>query len=318
MLVAALWTSSASAALRSPTLAQKLERKVSVTWQGQQLGVALERLTSTAQIALWFDRRVDRQQVLAIQLVDVPLVQALERIAQQQSLGFTRLDNLVYFGPLQSAQELPALIQQAHGQLAKTPKKRRRRWLKKEATTWPRLSEPRSLAESWLRATGVQLLGSEQIPHDLWPEQTLPPLARVDRLVLLLAGFDRTCKIATDGKTCEIVPISRPVQRTHQEPALKTKLPKKTRPRRSSRSTPHQRYTLRLENQPLGHILDQFARQLQLEIVWALDRKQQAREQLVSCDVQNVELDELLGKVLSPAGLKHQRQGKQITIETQP
>jgi len=321
MLVAVLMFRGAFAAKRSPTFERRLQRKVSVTWQGQQLAVALERLAGAGPIRLWLDRRVDRQQTVTMQCVDLPLVQALAKITQQQSLGLTQLENLVYIGPQQTALALSTLIRQARDPLAKTPTTIRKRWLRTEATTWPRLSEPRTLAESWLSDAGLQLIGSAQIAHDLWPEQSLPPLALVDRLVLLLAGFDLTCKIASDGKSCEVVPISRPLT-THPSPHPSQQTRQRPLPpapqRHLSQELSHQRFTLRLENQQLGRVLDQFAQQLQLEVVWALEHKKSVREQLVSCDLQHVELDELLQSVLTQAGLQHQRQGKRVTIEVQP
>ncbi len=309
MIVMTLLAGSLSAARHSQTFEQKLQRKVSVTWQGQQLVLALERLASTGQITLWLDRRVDHQQTVTLQCVDLPLVQVLEKIAQQQSLGFARLDRIIFLGPEQTALELPTLIRQARVPLANSPAAIRKFWLRKKNTTWSRLSEPRTLAESWLREANVSLNGSEQIPHDLWPAQSLPPLALVDRLVLLLSGFDLTCQIASDGKRCEIVPITRPLKLVRQRPGQKSP------PRNSTQGASHKRFTLRLENQPLGRVLDQFAKQLQLEIVWAFERKQ-VKERLVSCEVQNIELDELLQSLLSPAGLQHHRDGKRVTIQT--
>ena len=303
-------TSPSAFAKSSVVLEQKMQHKVAVTWQDQQLAVALQRLTDAGEIPLWLDRRVDRRQTVTMQFADLPLTEALGKIAEHQSLGFVQLENLVYFAPQQTALELPTLIHQARNQLAKLPTKQKRRWLRKDATTWPRLSEPRTLAESWLREADLQLLGSKTIPHDLWPAQSLPPLALLDRLVLLLAGFDLTCKIAPDGASCEIVPISRPLKLIPQRRA-QANLRKKT-----PRAPSHQLFTLRLENQPLGKVIDQFARQLQLEVAWKVEPTEKLRKQLISCDVKNAELDALLQNVLLPAGLQHQREGKRVTIQT--
>ncbi len=313
-------TSNVSAARRSPTFEQKLQRKISITWQGQQLATALERLTSTGQITLWLDRRVDRQQTVTMQCVDQPLVLTLEKLAQQQSLGFTRLKTIVYVGPQQTALELSTLMGQARSQLKKLPRQTRKHWLHTEATTWPRLSEPRALAESWLGEARIKLTGGEQIPHDLWPEQSLPPLALVDRLVLLLAGFDLTCEITLEG--CEVVPIGRPLIARPLKRARRRIVPKIASPQIQSQKSPRgisrQRFTLRLENQPLGKVLDQLAQQLQLEVVWDLAGEKPTRKQLVSCDVQNVDLDVLLSQILTPASLQHHRDGKQIIIRAKP
>ncbi len=317
LLAAILMLASSGFAAQNSTLQQKLHRKVSVTWQGQQLAVALERLAGAGEITLWLDRRVDRQQAVSMQCVDLPLVQALEKVAKQQSLGFTQLENLVYIGPQQSAEELDTLLAQARDRLAKLPATVRKRWLKKQPVTWPHLSEPRALAMMWLEEAGFQILGDEKIPHDLWSEQSLPPLALVDRVVLLLVGFDLTCEIADDGKSCKVVPIARPLKLLPQRRRPRRQTPQ-AQPAKLPLAPARQLLTLRLENQPLGRVLDHFAKQLQLEVTWELEEKERSRAQLVSCDVQKVGLDTLLQSLLSPAGLQHQRDGKQITIRAQP
>ena len=303
-------------AQRSASFELRMRNRISVTWQDQELGSALERLTSAGRISLWLDRRVDRQQTISIQLANVALKDAIQRIAEQQSLGFTRLESLVYVGPQQSALELETLLGRASEQLAKTPTKMRRRWLQSEEVTWPRLSEPRSLAESWLRRAEVRLIGGDMIPHDLWPQQTYPSLALVDRLVLLLAGFDRTCNISPDGMSCEVVPIPRPLKLAESRTERK-----KPGASRSKTATSLQRFTLRLKNQPLGRVLDQLAQQLQLDVRWEdakPDNVKAVRARLASCDVKNVDLDELLESVLSSVDLQHQRDGKTVTIRDAP
>ncbi|MGI9326237.1 MAG: hypothetical protein ACR2PZ_13530, partial [Pseudomonadales bacterium] len=204
-------------AQETATFKQKLRRQVSVTWQGQELATALQRLARAGQISLWLDRRVDRQQEISIKIVELSLADALQHIAQQQALGFVPLKNIAYGGPQQTALELPALIRDARDQLRRASAKYRQRWLREEAVQWPRLTEPRALVKSWLDKAEVELLGSDQIAHDLWAAQELPAMALVDRLVLVLAGFDLTCAIRADGRSCEIVPITRPLKQARLE-----------------------------------------------------------------------------------------------------
>jgi hypothetical protein len=89
-------------------------------------------------------------------------------------------------------------------------------------------------------------------------------------------------------------------------------------PRASRPSKPAgQRFTLKIENQPAGRVIDQLARQLQLVVEWdaALEKSPKlGREASVSCDVHEADLDELLTAVLSPAGLVFERDGKRLSI----
>jgi hypothetical protein len=310
-------TTCAAFAQETATFQQKLRRQVSVTWQGQQLAAALQRLARAGQIPLWLDRRVDRQQEISIQLVEVSLAEAMNHITQQQALGFLPLKNIAYGGPQQSAQELPALIRQAREQLRGASAKYRKRWLREESVQWPRLTEPRALVELWLRDAEIELIGIDRIAHDLLPEQELPPLALVDRLVLVLSGFDLTCAIRADGRSCEIVPIRRPQNRPRQG-TLPKRSPGDGAKRKSTskaKSKTSQRFTLKLENQRLGNVLDQLEEQLGLEVAWSTSEQVGGREQLVSFEVQEVELDQLLRSLLAPLGLQHSRDGNRVRIE---
>jgi hypothetical protein len=205
---------------------------------------------------------------------------------------------------------------------------------------------------------GVVIIGEEQIPHDLWPARSLPSLAALDRVLLILAGFDLTCELSPDGKQLRVTPIKRPVEITRRytarqkrmpafEQAL-SKLPPQSRrdrgdqlevsarwedherlrgairgpsePRRpggKSTAAQAQRFTLKIENQPVGRVLDQLARQLNLNVVWSTNPPA-GQQALISCDVRQVDLDGLLEAILEPAGLTSRREGQTVTIQPAP
>jgi type II secretory pathway component GspD/PulD (secretin) len=95
---------------------------------------------------------------------------------------------------------------------------------------------------------------------------------------------------------------------------------------RPSRSTPaqstpaqsiEQRYTLRVDQQPVGTVL----RQLGQQLGWNVDIDQAAikaaglsLDQRVSFSVQDATIDGLLDALLKPAGLGYQRDGQELTV----
>ena len=367
--VISLWTATVFAQQAPLTtrqqLTERLQRQVSVTWQGQELGRALNRLAASQQIVLWLDRRVDPRQSVDIQLTDVPLQQALEETAQHYGLGVARLDRIVYVGPAKSAREVATLSQRAHDSLDGVPEANKRQWLQTKPLRWPRLSEPRALLTELLAEDHIQLLGSQRIAHDLWPAKKLPPLPLVDRVVLILLGFDLTCEIGPDGRTCTVAAIQRPVVLSRQYklsgnqrkllariarevPQAQLKVNDQTltavgrwedqlqlrrllsapgpisasgRPRARGKKDSQQVYSLRLRNQPVGRVMDQLAAQLKLKVVWndqQLAAAKRSRKTPVSCDVHEVDLDELLQSILAPAGMQYRRNGRQVEIEAAP
>jgi hypothetical protein len=78
-----------------------------------------------------------------------------------------------------------------------------------------------------------------------------------------------------------------------------------------------QRFTLRIENKPVGAVIDQLAKQLKLEVTW--DAALQAgakprRNALISCEVREANVDDLLKATLAPANLAFHRDGQRIAI----
>lgn len=323
-LLVAVWTwpvvASAENASSPRELASRLQQPISVTWQGQELGQALKRLAAAQQIFLWIDRRVNTQQLVDAELSDLPLQQAFEEIASRHQLGARQFGPLLYVGPQQSSLELAQLAQQVRTAVKRTSRRQQRHWFKAEPFGWPRLSQPRQLLQELLASAEVRLDESEAaIPHDLWRAQELPPMTMVDRAVLLLIGFDLTCQISQDGKSCAVVPIRRTTGKQGVlslpwlEPTSRRRNPKPRRPQTGNRQV----YSLKLKNQPLGRVLDQLAKQLKLEVEWdkqPLGASSAIRDKLVSCDLENVDLDVLLKSILEPAGLHCRREGQRITV----
>ncbi|NOY29325.1 MAG: hypothetical protein GXP28_03850 [Planctomycetes bacterium] len=294
-----------------------LGRHVTVAWQGQHLSTVLRRLSKTQGFFIWLDRRVDPQQTVEAHFSEVPIQHVLEQLAEKHSLGISVLDNLVYVGPTQSARELPTLLRRARAPLAKAPSSARRRWLTKEPATWPRLSQPRDLLTSMMEQAEVKLQGDEKIIHDLWSSKPLPRLALIDRAVLILIGFDLTCHISADGDSCEVVPIKRPVVLDRPSRISKNSSKEASKPSTHAKK----RYSLQLKNQAVGGVIDQLADQLNLQIVWDQELRDDAsrsQQTLVSCDMKDVPLDDLLSGILSPAGLTFRRDGKKIEITASP
>jgi hypothetical protein len=291
-------------------------QRITAIWREQQLSTVLERIASTVSTPLWLDRRVNPRQVVNAQFTDVPFQEALAELAGEHDLGVAQIGDIMYVGPRSTARGLTTLSHQAHAALRTAPAAQRKKWLQAAPWSWPRLSEPRALLADLVLQANMELVGGELVPHDLWPARKLPPLALVDRVMLVLAGFDLTCEISPDGKTCRVVPIEYPLPDAGDD----------ARPRlsdssqRKSSADARRQFSLRLENRSVGQVLEQLAGQLQLEVSWndaSLRAKNLTRETLVSCDVVNADLDGLLRGILQPAGLAFTREGRHVEIHAE-
>jgi hypothetical protein len=221
---------ASSASTATPTLAEaglvrRLQQRVTLTWTDQQLADGLVRLGEVQDLPLWLDRRADagREYDLAINnrsLADVlgSLVDSHGDSAREWGIGWTALRTIVYVGPADAAREIATLSELARQAIAKAPADVRRRWLTPTPWEFPRLSEPRALLNEAVSAAGAKLRTGAELPHDLWPARSLPAIAPIDRVVLVLAGFDLAAEISADGRSLRAVPIKRPVQMTRTLP----------------------------------------------------------------------------------------------------
>ncbi len=292
----------------------------------------------------------------AASLDDILQAIAAETSGAPTRLGYSRLGALVYLGPREAAEQLRTVAAVREREAGRLPAAMRGALLRKESVTWPRLTEPRLLITALLERTGWRVSQSERIPHDLWPAGSLPELTLAEQLTVLLIGFDLSFKLDGGSRTIEIVPLT-PVtisrryrtvgNASEQVTELNQQLPTaaarvegnslrldgriedherlaellqrstertdRNRPRRPTKKV----YTLRVEEQPVGKVLNELAARLQ----WQLDIDEAAiraagltLETRVSFSVENSDEDELLESLLSPAGLDYRRVGGQLKI----
>lgn len=350
-LIAVAGTYFLAADLIAAPHGSNVSRRITANWQGQELGVVLERISLTSGSFVWIDRRTDPQQLVNAQFTSATLPQVFDQLAKSNSLRWSAWEGIVYVGS-RSADEVATLLAIGRDKASRLPPETRERWLRVESTTWSRLSDPREILTSWLKTSDIRLSGLELLSHDLWETKRLPPMPLVDRVTLLLAGFGMTCDISPDGKTCHIVRIEQPVKivreydagnrarqlveeyRTSPRVAINRRGDKvqiagrwedhqrakeilggtstRGEQRRSTPRSARNVFSLRMENQPVGKVIDQLARQLGLEVVWKADVED--RNTLVSCEVSDGTLSELLTAVLNPAGLEFELKEKRLEV----
>jgi hypothetical protein len=197
---------------------RRLQRRISITWSGQSLSLALAGLADHEDLNVWLDRRVDPEQTIELALQDVNYQEVLTELARSCGLQLAYVGDVVYLGPKNVAEEIMALREKLHAELEGGPKNLRKYWLHKSVWSWPRLSEPRKLLQELFSGTPIKLQGVEQIPYDLWDARQLPQMTRLDRTILFLVGFDLMLDSVSIMKECRVVPIDRPVLITRQYP----------------------------------------------------------------------------------------------------
>lgn len=334
---------------------QQLRTSTTGSWTGVPVVQVLRSLSTAQRVAIVLDRHVDPHGKVELSVTEEPLSVVLGRIAVQQGQGTSQLDAVVYVGPLGVAERLRTLRALLHEQMRELPAAARRPLVERRAWRWEDLATPRELlAQLAAQAKGVTIEGLEQIPHDLWRGADLPPLAWIDRLLLVAVQFDLTCQIASAGTTVRLVPLPEHVEISRSYPghgqaaALAQKWSKQVpasrvsadgdrvtvvglvedhdlleeaqrsgSARRTTVKQGKQVFKLSVEKAPVRQVLRQLEQKLSLEFHWdeaALQQAGRSLDALVTFKVENASLDELLAAVLEPAGLTFSRQERRVQI----
>jgi hypothetical protein len=321
---------------------QALLQPAGVLWSDTPLRQALTNLGAAQRVAVLIDRRVDPGQELTLAVQDTSLRQIFELVAERQGLGVTFLGSLVYLGPPQYTARLRTLAELHREESRKLPTSSQRLFSLPRTFGWSDFDAPREILDRLSESSGVEIVGLEQVPHDLWAQADLPGMALTDILTVILGQFELTFKFASEGTGVMVVPLpdnvalvrsypgGRQVQRLAQRwaasfPEAEIKVQGSTiwvralleiheemagheRPAVPSepRSTDlERRYTLDLKDQPVGPVLEQLCRQLGLRLVLdsrAIEQAGLSLDKRVTVSVTEVSAEELFRQIAGAAG----------------
>lgn len=179
-------------------LRDQLATPIGVNWVDNPVRQGLANLSRSQQVAIFLDRRVDPGRRVTLACEETPLEEVLRRIADELELGQCIVDSVVYIGPKATAERLPTLSMVKKDQARKLPPAMVKRLAERKPFAWEMLAAPRELIEKLAGEISAQSPDLAFFPHDLWPASEWPAMSAIDRLTLLLAGFDLTFDLTLD------------------------------------------------------------------------------------------------------------------------
>lgn len=335
-----------------PDLQRKLAEPTNLAWSGRPLRLGLANLSRASGVAILLDRRIDPGQLLELTLNDVPLKQALERIAAEHGAAVSWFGPLAYLGPEPSARRLRTLAAMQRADSAQLPLPARRALARERPWRWDDLATPRDLLAGLAVEADLPIENLDRVPHDLWASADLPPLTLSDRLTLVAVQFDLVFLVDESGRTLTLEPLPGEivVERTYpggpraQETANRWSrlapdsrievrsgrivvrglvedherlVPPKAPSPAAPLDTATKLYTLTVRDKPLEAVLAHLEAQLKLDMRINNEAIEQAGISLsdnISFEVKDATLDELLAATLEPAGLAFRRQGQIVEV----
>jgi hypothetical protein len=341
-----------------PALQKNLAESVDILWAENPMRQALESMARNKNVAVLLDRRIDPGRKIDISLRQTPLKDALETIAQKYNLGISMVGPVIYFAPPETARTVRSLVALRREEVRRLAPGTAKKFFEQKSIVWDNLTTPRELLQKLGSENGIQIAGLDQIPHDLWAAADLPPLELIERITLIAGQYDLTFQVSADGKRITLLPVPQRVELARSYPAGRqaqqtaknfASLAPQARvqvegdkivvtgtiedherissPHRTAERSPtkpaeadlaSKRYTLAIEEQPVGPLLEQLAPRLNLELkidAKALEQAGISLDQRVSFSVKNATVDELLQAALKQTRLKYIRRENILQIE---
>jgi hypothetical protein len=297
---------------------------------GTSLRTAIEELSQTQQVAVLIDRRIDPGQKLQLTLKNTPMESVLQTVAEHCHAGISPLGAIVYFGPSESAARLRSVAAALEKATRRLPMSAQHKLFQSKPFAWNDLATPRDLLTQLSRQGGIEIIGLDRIPHDLWAAADWPPAPLIHRLTLVAVQYDLTFHLAADGSQWELVPIpdDLPVAANPSETSSKGKassISSNTSSSNMSRSKSSTAANIELlqirrmtvQDEPLGPVLRQLAERLNLELhidETAIQSAGISLDRRVSMQVENATVDMLFRELLRSTGLTFSRHQSVVEI----
>jgi len=188
-------------------LRDELARPGNCLWQDAPLRTALASFSRARKVALIIDRRVDPGQFVSLKFTNATGAEVLARVAADRELGFCFFGPVAYFAPRSTTDRIRTVGELRREELRGLGAGVAKKYLASKRAAWDDFATPRDLLSELGEENRFEIVGLDQIPHDLWAAADLPALSVCDRLTLILTQFDLTFNTARDGSSVTLVPM---------------------------------------------------------------------------------------------------------------
>jgi hypothetical protein len=291
------------------------QRTATIHWQRVPLRDAIGRLHALFEDTIFVDRRIDPSVRISLDIEATSAEEVVAAIAAGRDFGVARLSRVLYLGPSSGANQLRAIAAARSQEVGQLPAESRSLLTENQPTTWPRLTEPRGLIASIIEHRGWRIANANAIPHDLWSAGILPGLTFAEQLTVLLIGFDLTFEPRPADRLIALVPLKN-VSKLPGPSAVTNRSATRADSTRAMKNG-KQVYTLRVQEKPVGAVLQELSKRLHWDIQIDEESMRTAGKSLdarVSFSVENVDQAGLLEALLSPAGLDYQLLGDRVRV----
>ena len=203
-----------------------LTEPLTARFDEMELGVLLRTLSDERRLAFLIDRRIDPTRTVSWRTGGEPFLDSVADRLSAHHASARAVGSTVFVGPEDSLKKLRTVIALRMEELrakGNSALKQQFAVLRDHSISWTEATEPRQVLSDIGQRWGMNLIGVDEVPYDLWREGLIYDVNLVEALSLVLIQHNRTFEWDQEAKSVTIVPMPEKVwiERRHQIPAAR-------------------------------------------------------------------------------------------------
>lgn len=192
---------------------RKLSQPFSASWSNVGIRSIIQRISSTQNISIILDRRIDPSMKPMLDLQNLTLEEGLQKIASLANSKATIVGSTVYIGPEKMSSKLKTLLELNKEELferVNTQSDLKSRALllnKKKSFHFQDLDRPSDILKNITNTYQITVKDIKLVPHDLWASGTLSAVNANEAISLVLIQYNLTYQWGKRGTQIQLVPI---------------------------------------------------------------------------------------------------------------
>lgn len=200
---------------------RKISDPFSASWSNVGIRSIIQRISSTQNLSIILDRRIDPSIKLKLDIQNLPLEESLQKLASLVNAKYAIVGSTIYIGPTKIVSKLETLLELKKEELthSRDVSKSQLFFLSKRRTFhYQDLDQPSDILNKIVDAYQIIVKDKKLVSHDLWASGTLSSVNANEALSLILIQFDLTYHWEKQGTQIQLIPIPETVtiEKTYQ------------------------------------------------------------------------------------------------------
>jgi len=192
---------------------RRLSQPFSASWSNVGIRSIIQRVSSTQNISIILDRRIDPSFKLKLDIQNLTLEEGLQKLASLAHAKSAIIGSTIYIGPKKIVSKLETLLELKKEELfelanSHTDLKSRAIFLnQRKSFHYQDLDQPADILNKIADVFQITIKSRKLISHDLWASGTLSSVNANEALSLILIQFNLTYHWEKQGTQIQLVPI---------------------------------------------------------------------------------------------------------------